>query len=208
MHPTPYPHPKSNTQYRLTHTQHTMPKTQTQTPNTGRDRPDGSKFRCIIASGKSNIGHLEAASGIMGLIRASLILYHGKVRACSLRCVALRLIYRSLSLSRGPNQLDTLSPHARTPIPTNTTPQTRQQVPKAVHFETPNPLIPWERLPFIIPRSTVDLMEEGADDDPNATVCLCACVYVLVCLCVYARRDMDEKDFCFVRDSFQPPTKF
>ena len=57
----------------------------------------------------------------MGLIRASLILYHGKV-------------------------------------------------PKAVHFETPNPLIPWERLPFIIPRSPVDLAEEGASDDPNATV--------------------------------------
>lgn len=87
----------------------------------GRDRPDGSKFRCIIASGKSNIGHLEAAAGVMGLIRTSLVLYHGKV-------------------------------------------------PKAVHFETPNPLIPWERLPFIIPRSTIDLVEEGADEDPNATV--------------------------------------
>lgn len=32
-------------------------------------------------------------------------------------------------------------------------------MPKAVHFETPNPLIPWERLPFIIPRATMDLAE-------------------------------------------------
>ncbi len=39
-----------------------------------------------------------------------------------------------------------------------------------MHFETPNPLIPWDRLPFIIPRATVELAEEGAGDDPNATV--------------------------------------
>lgn len=44
------------------------------------------------------------------------------------------------------------------------------QVPKAVHFEVPNPLIPWERLPFIIPRATMPLAEEMGDDDPNATV--------------------------------------
>lgn len=87
----------------------------------GRDREDGSKFRCIIASVKSNIGHLEAAAGVMGLIRCALVLYHG-------------------------------------------------QVPKAVHFEQPNPLIPWERLPFIIPRANMPLLEEGAQDDPGATV--------------------------------------
>jgi acyl transferase domain-containing protein len=68
-----------------------------QPPNTGRDRPDGSKFRCIIASGKSNIGHLEAAAGVMGLIRASLILYHGKVRALCVYSPS-RLIDRSPSL--------------------------------------------------------------------------------------------------------------
>ena len=86
-----------------------------------RDREDGSKFRCIVASGKSNIGHLEAAAGIMGLIRCALVLYNG-------------------------------------------------QVPKAVHFEQPNPLIPWERLPFIIPRANMPLQEEGVADDPGATV--------------------------------------
>ena len=87
----------------------------------GRDREDGSKFRCIVASIKSNIGHLEAAAGVIGLIRCALVLYHG-------------------------------------------------QVPKAVHFEQPNPLIPWERLPFIIPRANMPLLEDGAHDDPGATV--------------------------------------
>lgn len=33
---------------------------------------------CLIASVKANLGHLEAASGIMGLIRASLVLHHGE----------------------------------------------------------------------------------------------------------------------------------
>ena len=87
----------------------------------GRDREDGSKFRCIIASAKSNIGHLEAAAGVLGVIRCALVLYHG-------------------------------------------------EVPKAVHFEQPNPLIPWERLPFIIPRANMKLAEEGRDVDPGATI--------------------------------------
>ena len=60
-------------------------------------------------------------------------------------------------------------PPTLSPSQTNTNPRNNKQVPKAVHFETPNPLIPWERLPFIIPRATMPLAEE-LSDDPNATV--------------------------------------
>lgn len=34
---------------------------------------------CLVASGKANLGHSEAAAGVMSLIRAALVLHHGAV---------------------------------------------------------------------------------------------------------------------------------
>ncbi len=55
--------------------------------------------KVLIGSAKSNLGHLEAAAGVAGLIKVVLSLKHGAI-------------------------------------------------PKSLHFETPNPFIPWDRLPI------------------------------------------------------------
>jgi amino acid adenylation domain-containing protein len=66
-----------------------------------RDRGTGD--RCRIGSVKTNIGHLEAAAGVAGLIKVALSLEHG-------------------------------------------------QLPPTVHFQNPNPDIPFDRLPLQVQR--------------------------------------------------------
>ncbi|MFN6571716.1 SDR family NAD(P)-dependent oxidoreductase [Dendronalium sp. ChiSLP03b] len=61
----------------------------------GKNRPSGNY--CVIGSVKTNIGHLESASGIAGLVKVALALKHG-------------------------------------------------QIPPNLHFQTPNPQIPFEEL--------------------------------------------------------------
>src|SRR5262249_10889854 len=56
---------------------------------------------CIVGSVKTNIGHLEAAAGIAGLIKVALSLKHG-------------------------------------------------EIPRSLHFETPNPHIPFEELRLLV----------------------------------------------------------
>jgi amino acid adenylation domain-containing protein len=58
---------------------------------------------CRVGSIKTNIGHTEGASGVAGLIKIALCLYH-------------------------------------------------REIPQSLHFQTPNPYIPWERLPLQIQR--------------------------------------------------------
>jgi acyl transferase domain-containing protein len=66
----------------------------------GKNRPDGDY--CTVGSVKSNIGHLESASGVAGLIKLALALKH-------------------------------------------------RQIPPSLHFETPNPKIPFEELRLRVP---------------------------------------------------------
>jgi len=68
----------------------------------GENRASGEE--CIIGSVKSNIGHLEAASGVAGLIKAALCIRHGAI-------------------------------------------------PPNLHFEIPNPEIPFERMRLRVPRT-------------------------------------------------------
>jgi acyl transferase domain-containing protein/aryl carrier-like protein len=67
----------------------------------GRDRTAGQI--CRIGSSKTNVGHLEAGAGVVGLIKTALSLKH-------------------------------------------------RQIPASLHCETPNPKIPWDRLPFRVQR--------------------------------------------------------
>src|SRR3954453_3772331 len=69
--------------------------------------------KCIVGSVKSNLGHLEAASGMAGLIKAALTLKHG-------------------------------------------------QIPPNLHFETPNPDIPFDELKLRVPQTIEPWPDTGA----------------------------------------------
>jgi acyl transferase domain-containing protein/NAD(P)-dependent dehydrogenase (short-subunit alcohol dehydrogenase family)/acyl carrier protein len=71
----------------------------------GIDRPTGS--RCAVGSVKTNVGHLEAAAGITGLIKVALSLWHARL-------------------------------------------------PASLHFESPNPHIPFGELPLFVQRTLSD----------------------------------------------------
>lgn len=68
----------------------------------GEGRDPGS--RCVIGAVKTNLGHLEAAAGVAGIIKTALALEH-------------------------------------------------RQIPPNLHFNTPNPDIPFDRLPLRVPRA-------------------------------------------------------
>jgi acyl transferase domain-containing protein/acyl carrier protein len=75
----------------------------------GTDRPAGS--RCAIGSVKSNIGHLESAAGVAGLIKVALMLKH-------------------------------------------------QMIPASLHFQEPNPEIPFDELPLRVAQTLKPWPEE------------------------------------------------
>ncbi len=75
----------------------------------GKNRPSGDY--CIIGSVKSNIGHLESAAGVAGIIKVALALKHG-------------------------------------------------QIPPNLHFQTPNPKIPFEELRLRVP-TTLETWPNG-----------------------------------------------
>ncbi|MDZ8262109.1 type I polyketide synthase [Nostoc sp. ChiQUE01b] len=79
----------------------------------GSDRSLGNE--CAIGSVKTNIGHMEAAAGIGGLIKAALAVSH-------------------------------------------------RQIPPNLHFQTPNPKIPWEELRLRVPQSLEPLINK--DNQP------------------------------------------
>jgi acyl transferase domain-containing protein/acyl-CoA synthetase (AMP-forming)/AMP-acid ligase II/NADPH:quinone reductase-like Zn-dependent oxidoreductase/acyl carrier protein len=67
----------------------------------GEGRPPGRT--CVLGSVKTNIGHLEAAAGISGLIKAALLLRHGEIPAH----LHLRHANPALSLESTPFQIAT-----------------------------------------------------------------------------------------------------
>ncbi len=69
--------------------------------------------RCAVGSVKSNIGHLEAAAGVAGLIKVALSLKHG-------------------------------------------------EIPPSIHFEEPNPYIPFDTLPLDVQRSLTPWPRPGS----------------------------------------------
>ncbi|MBF0587714.1 MAG: aminotransferase class I/II-fold pyridoxal phosphate-dependent enzyme [Magnetococcales bacterium] len=76
-----------------------------------RERPADAP-KSWLGSVKSNIGHLEAAAGIAGVIKTSLALYH-------------------------------------------------RQLPANLHFNQPNPAIPFDQLPLRVPTQLISLPDEG-----------------------------------------------
>lgn len=80
----------------------------------GGTRPNGAAL--AVGSVKSNVGHLESAAGVVGLIKAALVLRHGRI-------------------------------------------------PPNLHFETPNPAIPFNELGVRVPTHIEDLPE--ADSSPR-----------------------------------------
>ncbi|MFE3928041.1 acyltransferase domain-containing protein [Streptomyces sp. YIM B13508] len=76
----------------------------------GKDRPEDRPLR--LGSVKTNMGHLEAAAGIAGLIKTALVLKH-------------------------------------------------RRVPRNLHFETPNPHIPFDELRLTVPTKAEPWPEEG-----------------------------------------------